>query len=402
MLMKNFYLLRAVAFGLLAFLSCAAVSRAQSRDLVVPSLETLKTLSFKKVDVSPQTDMVSYDEILDVITACKAYARGLGLLPQYHEPVLTRGAQGISLFRRISPSVVLVITGNVKNDQFTDVGIGTGAIVSSAGYVLTNWHVVAGSQVAVIFFKPVSGTEPSEQNAFVGKLIAQNPAADLALLKIVKAPAGLIPIKLGDIANVQVAEDIHIIGHPHGLFWSYSTGVISQVRDNYKWTYRDGSKHSAKVLQMQTAINPGNSGGPVLDDSGNILGLVAMSEDGQNLNYAIAVDEIKAFISSAGSSTTRGAEEKSNPLIQGQFAATSETGLMISKVVYSDLVVYCVREAKGSLLWLVAEQADGTTVRATKPNYFGGFGNWGVTLSDGKKISATASGLVLETIQFEQ
>jgi S1-C subfamily serine protease len=402
MQLKNFRALRFVGLALLALLVCVPEFNAQPPDSSLPTLETLKSLSFKKVDSPGQTEPVDYNDILDVITACKAYARGLGLLPQYHEPILTRGAQGVALYRRVSPSIVLVITGNLKDDKFTDVAIGTGAIISSEGYVLTNWHVIAGYEVGIIFFKPTVGTEPSDQNAYGAKLIAQDPLADLALLKIVKGPAGITPLKLGDMSNVQVAEDIHIIGHPHGLFWSYSTGVISQVRDNYKWTYEDGSKHSAKVLQMQTAINPGNSGGPVLDDGGNILGLVAMSEEGQNLNYAIAVDEIKAFILGAANSATRGAEQRTDPPVEERLAATTETGFKISKSVYKDMSVYYVRDTKDSLIGLIAEQADGTTVNATKPNDFGGFGNWKISLPGGKKIVATASGLVPETIQSEK
>jgi S1-C subfamily serine protease len=399
---KSFRALRVIGLALLVSLVSGPVFNAQPPDSSLPTLETLKSLSFKKVESPGPAEPVNYNDIVDVITASKAYARGLGLLPQYHEPILTRGAQGVALYRRVSPSIVLVMTGNLKEDKFTDVAIGTGVIVASEGYVLTNWHVIAGQEVGVIFFKPAVGTEPSDQSGFGAKLIAQDPVADLALLKIVKAPAGLTPLKLGDISSIQVAEDIHIIGHPHGLFWSYSTGVISQVRDNYKWTYDDGSKHSAKVLQMQTAINPGNSGGPVLDDSGNILGLVAMSETGQNLDYAIAVDEIKAFISRAANSATRGTKDRSEPSIEERLAATTQTGLNISKSVYKDMSVYYVRDAKDSLIELIAEQVDGTTVNATKPNDFGGFGNWEVTLPSGKKIIATASGLFPDSIQAEK
>lgn len=98
---------------------------------------------------------------------------------------------------------------------------------------------------------------------------------------------------------MQVAEDIHVIGHPEGNPWSYSTGVVSQIRDGYEWTYTDGSKHQAKVLQLQTAISPRNSGGPVLDDQGRLLGLIAMSQEGQNLDYAVAADVIQSFVSKA-------------------------------------------------------------------------------------------------------
>ncbi len=279
----------------------AVHAAGQSHTTDTPSLQTLESVRFSKLQKIEQTPPISYSDLFEVINSAKAYARGLTLLPNYHEPVLTRGPAGVALFRRISPSVVLVMTGDVKDDKLTNIGIGTGVVIATPGYVLTNWHVISGYESAAIFMKPVGGTDPSKSEALLGKVIAQDKTADLALLKIVKPPVGLAAVRLGDISTVQVAEDIHIIGHPHGLFWSYTTGVVSQMREAYQWNYSDGSKHLAKVLQMQTAINPGNSGGPVLDDNGNILGLVAMSEEGQNLDYAIAVDEIKTFVDQAKS-----------------------------------------------------------------------------------------------------
>jgi S1-C subfamily serine protease len=154
---------------------------------------------------------------------------------------------------------------------------------------------------------------------------------------------------------VQIAEDIHIIGHPHGNFWSYSTGVVSQIRDGYTWSYKDGSNHTAKVLQLQTAINPGNSGGPVVDDSGNILGLVAMSEEGQNLNYAIAVDVIKRFLSTGMQMNPRGAQVlAASPRPQQLLSGKLSDGLAVNKAVYQDAVLYEVRKHDGTTLGVVA------------------------------------------------
>ena len=150
-------------------------------------------------------------------------------------------------------------------------GIGTGVVVDSSGYVLTNWHVIAGHPDAVIFMKPPSGTEVDKRYAYYATVVYANPLPDLALLKLTQAPSSLPSIAIADISQAEVAEDIHIIGHPHGQLWSYSSGVLSQIRTDYTWKYDDGSQHRAKVLQMQTAINPGNSGGPVVDDSGKLI-----------------------------------------------------------------------------------------------------------------------------------
>jgi S1-C subfamily serine protease len=387
--------------GTLLFAILAGRSSGQARTADTPSLQTLKALQFSKLQKTEQTQPISYSDILEVINSAKAYVRGLTLLPNYHEPVLTRGPAGVALFRRISPSVVLVMTGDVKDDKLTNIGIGTGVVVALPGYVLTNWHVISGYQTAAIFLKPAGGTDLSKSEALTARVIAQDRIADLALLKIIKSPVGLAAVGLGDISTVQVAEDIHIIGHPHGLFWSYTTGVVSQLRDAYQWSYSDGSKHSAKVLQMQTAINPGNSGGPVLDDNGNILGLVAMSEEGQNLDYAIAVDEIKTFVNQAKSAGTRGGESSNNAEPSEKAVGETSDGLKVNKYVYSGLTVYCVYESKGSVVELVAESSDGTVLRATKANEFGGFSDWAIELPNHKRVLARASGAFPDTFATE-
>ncbi|HEX9271137.1 MAG TPA: trypsin-like peptidase domain-containing protein, partial [Candidatus Binatia bacterium] len=217
--------------------------------------------------------------------------------------------------------------------------------------------------------------------------------ADLALVKIVKPPAGLIPVKLGDSSSIQVAEDIHVIGHPHGQLWSYTTGVVSQVRDNYGWEYSDGSKHFAKVLQLQTAINPGNSGGPVLDNNASMLGLVAMSEEGQNLNYAVAIDVIKDFVNNSLAARSRGGEPRL-PTEKGTvYTASTKDGLSVGKTVYSNLVSYTVRDSKGVLLELIAETPEGAILTGTKPNAFGGFSEWTFKPVSGKTVSVKSSGV---------
>ena len=151
---------------------------------------------------------------------------------------------------------------SVKNQQFDPTGFGAGVVIDSSGDILTNWHVITGYSAAVIFFKPQGRADIDDSNAYVARVIAQSEVSDLALLRLTKSPSALAPISIGTISSVQVAEDIHVIGHPNGNLWSYSSGVVSQIRDGYNWTYSDGSKHEAKVLQLQTAINPGNSGGP--------------------------------------------------------------------------------------------------------------------------------------------
>lgn len=386
-----------LGLGLAGLLICGVRSTAQSPAATPPPLQALKAVEYTPQNGGAPDELVGYAELVSLINSCRAYSKGLSVLPLFHEPILTRGETGIAIFRKVSPSVVLVVMANFKNDKVSETGLGTGAILDSSGYVLTNWHVVAGYEAGVIFLKPANGTEPPENSAYGMRVIATNKQADLALVKIEKPPVGLVGVTLGDIARVQVAQDIHIIGHPHGQLWSYSTGVVSQIRDNYDWKYVDGSEHSAKVLQMQTAINPGNSGGPVLDNNGNMLGLVAMSENGQNLDYAIAIDVIKDFVTRAMANNRRGAEAKHDTPASTRFVGHTTDRLSVTKTAYPDFVVYTVRDAKGSPVEVIADLPDGAVLTGTKPNAFGGLGNWSYTMG-GKTFTVKSEGTAPELI----
>ncbi len=364
----------------------------------LPSFQAIKALQYAKATNNDSSGSLNYSELWDLMNACKSYSKSVEILPRFHEPIPTRGETGISVFKKVSPSVVMVITANFKEDKMTDSGLGTGVIIDPGGYVLTNWHVIHGFETGIIFLKPTSGTAPDKNNAYGVKLISESEQADLALLKIVKPPTGLVAVSLGDLSSIQVAEDIHIIGHPHGQLWSYSTGVVSQVRDNFDWQYADGSKHVARVLQMQTAINPGNSGGPVLDNNAKMLGLVAMSEEGQNLNYAVAIDVIRDFVSKALARRTRGAESPSSPERAEQFAGKTEDGLSVVKIVYSNLVSYTVRDSNAVPMEQIAESTDGALLTGSKPNAFGGFSEWKFKPSSGRAVSVKSSGIAPDLI----
>jgi S1-C subfamily serine protease len=318
----------------------------------------------------------------------EGYSHGIQLLPNYREPILTRGNTGVSVFRNASPSVVLVVVGNVKNQQFDPAGLGAGVVIDSSGDILTNWHVITGYSGAVIFFKPQGRADIDNSDAYVARVIAQSEVSDLALLRLTKSPSGLAPISIGTISSVQVAEDIHVIGHPNGNLWSYSTGVVSQIRDSYNWTYSDGSKHEAKVLQLQTAINPGNSGGPVLDDQGKLLGLIAMSKEGQNLDYAVAADVIQSFILSTTSIRTRGGGGGENSQASAYSSGHLRDGRTVFRVVSPNLVEYVVTDATGKMFGLAAETPDGVNVFAWEPNSFAGFEEWSIRLPERPAVHA--------------
>ena len=139
-----------------------------------------------------------------------------------------------------------------------------------------------------------------------GEVTKYDEIADLALVKVAQIPSGRNPLRLGDTEEISVGADVHAIGHPTGQEWTYTTGVISQYRIGAEWTI-ENVKHKADVIQTQTPINPGNSGGPLISDSSTLIGINTFNQrDAQGLNFAIAVDEVKKFLTRKGNRSAEG------------------------------------------------------------------------------------------------
>lgn len=371
---------------LAAFLALIALSaHAQDRQAAPESPKTGDLYAGLPFVESPASaHRLNNSELLEALDMFAAYSQGAVVLPKYKEPIATRGAKGVALFRSVAPAVALVVVGNDRQIE----GLGTGAFVRRDGYVLTNWHVIAGHAAAVIFLKPAASAEIKDAQAFGAKVIYQDSTADLALLKLVGAvPSALPVIAVGDMSNVQVAEDVHIIGHPRGELWSYSTGVISQIRNDYEWRYSDGSRHHARVLQMQTAINPGNSGGPVLDDTGAMIGLVAMSEEGQNLDYAIAADVIQRFLQLGYAMNTRGEGTNSDEQPPKTYVVKSTEDKRITKLIIGGVTVYWVSAPQLDDAEVYVWDGKGKIVHGQTPNSAGGFSEWSMVTPAGTLVA---------------
>ena len=99
--------------------------------------------------------------------------------------------------------------------------------------------------------------------------------------------------------DIEIGADVHAIGHPTGENWSYTQGIISQVRGDYEWQTDNIGKHKATVVQTQTPINPGNSGGPLITDNKKLIGVNSfINPEAQGLNYAVSVKNVHEFINS--------------------------------------------------------------------------------------------------------
>ncbi len=200
----------------------------------------------------------------------------------------TRGATESRVYTEASPSVVLIVAGDA---------LGSGVLVSPDGRIVTNLHVVGEEKEVGVIFKPATeGAALDKKDLRVAKVIRRDGVADLAVIQVAEVPAGRIPLKIAGAAAVQVGADVHAIGHPTGEAWTYTKGVVSQIRRDYAWAADDKLEHKATVIQTQTPINPGNSGGPLLDDKLEVVGINSFTSEGEGLNFAVSGEDVTALL----------------------------------------------------------------------------------------------------------
>jgi len=217
----------------------------------------------------------------------KRYSAALdGLAPDGR--AATRGANETRVYKAAAQAVVLVVA---------DEAFGSGALVAADGKIVTNLHVVGDADEVGVVFKPaVEGAAVDKRNVHIAKVIRRDGIADLALIQVSEIPAGVTPLKIGAASDVQVGADVHAIGHPTGEAWTYTRGIVSQIRRDYEWAADDDVPHKATVIQTQTPINPGNSGGPLIDDALQIIGVNSFKGEGEGLNFAVSADDVKALL----------------------------------------------------------------------------------------------------------
>lgn len=205
--------------------------------------------------------------------------------------IATRAPGGPELYRRVVNGIVYIWTANGVT--------GSGAVISSTGWIVTNWHVVRGeSRVGIIFRSsiPLGRRVPRllNEDYFLATVVKIDALRDLALLKL-DTPPPLTPLSLGRLSYIEVGQDVFSVSHPEGWLWSYTEGVISQVRPDSEWKSAMGTPHKATLLQTQTVVSSGSSGAPLFDMSGRLIGIF-VSTVGPGLNFAIAVNEVQEFL----------------------------------------------------------------------------------------------------------
>lgn len=169
------------------------------------------------------------------------------------------------VYRAIQPSLVLIraeAPRRVQTEQRDS--IGAGVVVSERGDVLTSLHIVEGAQTILLTF--ADGTESE------GTIVNARPENDIAVLRAVNPPQQIVPAVLGSPGSLRVGDEAYVVGHPLGLSSSLSAGVISGLNRTFKPT--NSPYRLEGLIQFDAAVNPGNSGGPLLNRSGQVVGIV--------------------------------------------------------------------------------------------------------------------------------
>jgi serine protease Do len=202
---------------------------------------------------------------------------------QPNSSVIARPTTVREVLAKVQPGVVSIRT---------NLGAGTGMIITPDGQVLTNYHVISGAtSIKVTLF--------NETNPRTATLLGGDQTDDVALLKIQNASA-LSTVTLGDSSKLQVGDDVIAIGNALNLPGgpTVTTGIVSAKDRNLQ-----DPTLPQDLIQTDAAINPGNSGGPLVNADGQVVGMNTLviqqansQEAAQNLGFAIPVDNIKPLL----------------------------------------------------------------------------------------------------------
>jgi S1-C subfamily serine protease len=222
----------------------------------------------------------------------------------WSDPVTAHGAgfgadeqNNIDIYKTAHLATVNITSVVYQRDMFFQVfpvkGMGSGFIINEDGEIVTNKHVIAGSNKIQVTL--------SDQKQYAAEVLGIDSRDDLAILKI-DAGRKLPSLPLGDSDKVQVGQKVLAIGNPFGLGGTLTTGIVSSLGrslENEDGVPMDG------LIQTDAAINPGNSGGPLLDSGGSVIGVntaiygsqTASGQAGSiGIGFAMPIVRVKAML----------------------------------------------------------------------------------------------------------
>jgi S1-C subfamily serine protease len=189
-----------------------------------------------------------------------------GEKPERPDSLTEEESINVRIYHEASPAVANILTKATEYDFFMDPvpveGAGSGFIIDPRGFILTNYHVVAGAQTIEVVL--------GDQNRYPAKFIGADQRNDVALIKIDPKGRKLVSLPLGDSSTLQVGQKVLAIGDPFGFQSTLTTGVVSAIGrtvQTSQTTFID------EAIQTDASINRGNSGGPLINTHGEVIGI---------------------------------------------------------------------------------------------------------------------------------
>ncbi len=216
----------------------------------------------------------------------------------WSDPAVVHGAglgademNNIEIYKAASKATVYITSTTVKRDFFYQPyrtqALGSGFLINEDGFILTNYHVVSGSQRLQVTL--------GDQSQYDAKELDTDRSDDLALIKI-NPKRKVSYLHLGDSDHILVGQKVLAIGDPFGLEGTLTTGVVSSIARGIQ----SESRRLEGMIQTDAAINSGNSGGPLLDSSGNVIGIntAVYGPNGTNvgIGFALPINRAKALL----------------------------------------------------------------------------------------------------------
>jgi putative serine protease PepD len=190
-----------------------------------------------------------------------------------------------AIYQHVAPSVVQVIATGAGGEPSSSAGV----IVDDMADILTSLHIIdGGSDIKVMF---------NDGTTSAVEVVARLPDRDIAVLRALAPPAQFQPATLGNPGALRVGDPAFVIGHPFGLTGSLSTGVISGL--DRAMIAPNLSQPITGLIQFDAAVNPGNSGGPLVDQNGDVVGIVTglVNPAGKvfsGVGFAVTIDSAAA------------------------------------------------------------------------------------------------------------
>jgi 2-alkenal reductase len=195
------------------------------------------------------------------------------------EPQLLR-----AVYQKVNPSVVKIVSLGVapvatESEDLLPQGQGSGFVWDGAGYIVTNAHVVEGTDTVQVIF--------ADDRTATGEVLGADAFSDLAVIQIDPTGLDLAPVELGNIDELQVGDRAIAIGAPFDFAGSMTVGTVSGLGRSIRSL--DARYTIPEVIQTDAPINPGNSGGPLLDSLGRVIGINAQirSDGGVRANSGV-------------------------------------------------------------------------------------------------------------------